>query len=391
MPHQKLERHLSWFRSLLLENLLPRWLQHAVGSGGLFLMPLDRQWRPVPPQSATLVTQARMLYNLASGYRLTGDGRYLEALNAGAAFLAEGFRDREHGGWYHAVGPGGNVLDPRKDAYDFAFVIFGMAHAAEVTGDGRFRATMLEAWEILDTRFRDEYGGFIRRMTPDYQPDEQRRTQNPTMHLFEALLAAGRLEPAMKAQAESVGRFVIQQLIRWDGQPCLPEWYDLDWKPLEPEDGGHADVGHQFEWAYLLSVAVEEGLPGWWLAPATDLLQFGLRAGLNPHRGSVAAEASYRAELTRDTPVWWVQCEAIRAMLRFAVRHGRDDLWRPIEACLAFCNEHFVDAQYGGWLESLAVPLTDDRPFKGSTTKVDYHVVGMCNEAIRLFVEPPGR
>jgi mannose/cellobiose epimerase-like protein (N-acyl-D-glucosamine 2-epimerase family) len=384
MAHEQLDRHVPWFRTLLLDDLLPRWLQHAATGEGLFLVQLDRGWRPVPPLFGTAVSQSRVLHNLAVGYRLTGEQRYLDALTAGALFLLDGFRDPKNGGWYHSVGPGGEVIDPHKNSYDFAFIIFGLAHAAEVTGDERFKAGMLEAWEILDSRFRDEHGGFIRVMTPDYQPNEARRTQNPTMHLFEALLAAAQIEPAMMAHAEQAGRFVVGRLMNWDGQPCMPEYYDLDWKPLPIDAGGSVCLGHQFEWAYLLSLAVERGLPGWWLSPATDLLQYGMRAAYDPEHGGVAAWATYRGEVTSPAKGWWEQCEAIRAMLRFAALHGRDDLWGPVDKCIEFCDANFIDHEYGGWHSSIKEPPTDTSPPKGNGFKVDYHVVGMCVEALRL-------
>ena len=380
--------NFDWFRTFLLDDLLPHWLRHAVTDEGLFLTQLDRRWRPLGEQFGTAVSQTRLLYNFSVGYDLTGDDRYLRAVDSGARFLLDKFRDPKYGGWFHSVGPGGAVIDDHKNAYDFAFIIFGLAHAFRVTRGDVFRAGMIEAWDILDTRFRDEHGGIIRVMTRDFRPNEERRTQNPTMHLFEALLAAGDVEPGMLGEAETLGKFVLSRLVRWRGQPCLPEYYDLDWNELPRERGGSVCIGHQFEWAYLLSAAVERGLPGWWISPATDLLQFGLRVGYDREDGGIIGATTPRGEVVSAGKGWWEQCEAIRAMMRHAVLHGRDDLWAPLGRTVGFVKEHYVDETYGGWHSSIESEPTGERPPKGGGAKVDYHVVGMCAEAVRLQTSP---
>jgi len=385
MSTQPIQRpfDFQWYERFLLDDLLPRWLEVAVTDEGLFRNQFDRRWRPIGEPVGTVVAQTRLLYNFATGYGLTRDERYLRAVEAGARFLIEKFRDPEHGGWFHSVGPGGAVLDDHKNAYDFAFVIFGLSHAARVTGDGAFKAAMLDAWDLLDTRFRDKHGGFIRHLGRDFTPNEDRRTQNPTMHLFEALLAAADVEPVMLERAEQVGRFVVGRLIRWDGQPCLPELFDLDWRPLPKERGGYVCLGHQFEWAWLLSHAVEKGLPGWWVSPATDLLQFGLRVAMDED-GGVMARSTPEGEILSAGKGWWEQCESNRALMHHALMRGRADLWPAAHQAAEFVRTRYVDPESGGWYSGIASEPTATQPHKGGGFKVDYHVVGMCAEAIRL-------
>ena len=373
----------GWYERFLLDDLLPRWLDLAVTDEGLFRSQFDRQWRPMGEPVVTAVAQTRLLYNFATGYDLTGDERYLNAVERGARFLVDKFRDPEHGGWFHSVGPGGTVVDDHKNAYNFAFIILGLAHATRVVGDDAFKAGMLEAWRLLDTRFRDAHGGFMRFLTRDFTPREDRRTQNPTMHLFEALLAASEVEPAMLDEARTLGKFVLNRLVHWDGQPCLPELFDLDWRPLPEEQGGYVCLGHQFEWAWLLSHAVEKGLPDWWISPATDLLQFGRRVALDDD-GGVMASSTPEGEILSAGKGWWEQCESNRALMHHAVLRGRVDLWPAAHQAAEFVRTRYVDPEYGGWYSSIAAEPTDTQPHKGGGFKVDYHVVGMCAEAIRL-------
>jgi len=132
----------EWFRQAILEEV-GHWRAATVTPSGFLQPALDREWQPAGRQTATLVSQSRLLYVLATGYELTRNEAYLEAVTKGADFLLEHFRDREHGGWFYSVSPDGVVLDNSKDSYGHAFAVFGLAHAARVTGAERFRDAAL--------------------------------------------------------------------------------------------------------------------------------------------------------------------------------------------------------------------------------------------------------
>lgn len=93
---------LGWFRRVLVEDVLPHWLAHAVTDEGLFLTQLDRRWNRYGPDRGSIITRGRLLYTLSKGYELTGDQRYRRAVEKGAEFLRDKFRDRECGGWFLA-------------------------------------------------------------------------------------------------------------------------------------------------------------------------------------------------------------------------------------------------------------------------------------------------
>src|SRR5215210_4965535 len=98
MSLQATKVDLGWFKTHLLDEILPKWLL-SVTDQGLFLSHFDRKWQPLHRNYGTLVSQCRLLYNFSQGYALTGDQRYLDAVEGGAHFLLEHFRDQKHGGW----------------------------------------------------------------------------------------------------------------------------------------------------------------------------------------------------------------------------------------------------------------------------------------------------
>jgi mannose/cellobiose epimerase-like protein (N-acyl-D-glucosamine 2-epimerase family) len=375
---------LEWFRALLLQDILPKWWGAATEQG-LFLPHFDRQWRPQARNYGTLVSQCRLLYNFSQGYTLTQDPAYREAVENGAAFLLQHFRDQQHGGWFWSCDLDGAVLDDHKNSYGHAFAIFGLAHAYQCSPDSALREAMLHTWEIFTTRFQDSHSGIAWRMTRAFEPADDTKSQNPVMHLFEALLAASEVEGAesLLAEARRVGDFVLERLVR-KADRRLPEVYDLTWRELT-ESPGRLDIGHAFEWAFLTSWAVERGFPAHYLDYGNSFLLYGLAIGLNWERGGIYSPSSPEGVLHNRKQGWWEQCEAIRALAHYAIHRQRDDLRAPLDLMANFARTSFVDAEYGGWypgLEADGAPITTH---KGNEWKVDYHVVGMCVEVMRLL------
>jgi mannose/cellobiose epimerase-like protein (N-acyl-D-glucosamine 2-epimerase family) len=375
----------GWFRRTLLEDLR-RYHDSVVTPSGFFRPLLDRRWRPVEKQSATLVSQCRWLFVLATGCEMTGERRFCEAVQRGGDYLLRHFWDREHGGWYRQVSPGGYVLNAAKDSYGHAFAVYGLAHAWRVSGQQRFRDAAFETQKVMRARFA-ESGGFLKpAMSRDFGEVAGVRSQNPIMHWFEALLAlheaAG--SPEAHGDAEGLAGLVFAKLYRRDAG-YLPELFDAEWKPLAEPAGGRIELGHQFEWAYLLSEAVRLGFAERYLETGRRLLDYGLKYGYDAEHGGFFSRADYGGRVAEKAKGWWEQCEAQRAILRYAVRHGRGDLWPVFHKSLAFVKEHFLDAEFGGWYRDYnGRPREGRRLDKGSHWMAGYHVTNFYLEALRV-------
>ncbi|MFC1718107.1 AGE family epimerase/isomerase [Candidatus Poribacteria bacterium] len=383
LSHEK----LNWFREHLINEILPRWLAHSRTENGLFFTNLGRKWERLQRDDCSLVSQTRLLYNFSVGYQLTGQAEYLEAVNDGANALLRYFRDSEHGGWWWSCDMKGETLDPHKDLYGHAFAILCLTHAATATDREDLKRAAMNTWEVVDSHFRDASGGFVWRLTPDFSSMSDTRSQNPVMHLFEALFVLHTIDDSgrIRRAGQEVAEFVLDRLIR-KGDGILPEMYSEDWGELSEEDNGRIDVGHQFEWAYLLSRAAEAGWSQDYLKPAQKLLENGLALGFDETDGGIMSPAAPDGTIRKPIKGWWEQCEAIRALLHFGVVRQYEEAWKPLEKVIAFAQEHFVDEEHGGWFMSPSIAAGEDRISlnKGSGWKADYHVVSMCAEAIRL-------
>ncbi|MBP8951390.1 MAG: AGE family epimerase/isomerase [Armatimonadetes bacterium] len=376
-----------WFHQHLLRDILPRWLESAVDPSGFLHPGLDRRWQRTGRSEATLVSQCRLIYNFAVGWRQAGIGAYREAVRLGASFLVAHFRDRELGGWHFAVDAQGDPVDRRRDAYGYAFCIFGLAHASAALADRSLHQLALDTLDELFARFADDRGGLVPQLDPDFTNPPPGRSQNPLMHLFEshlALIEHHGPDPMVMASANRLADFV-HRIAGHSALGILPEVYDDRWQPLPREKGGRMDLGHAMEWAFLLSRGVELGLSAEWLPVASALLQRGLEVGQDP-AGGLHSNQAPEGDILPGRKGWWQQAEAIRTLVHFAQTHDRADLEPLVCLNLDFARRTFIDPEFGGWYNhELGPDATDAERRKGDVWKVDYHVVGMCDEALRVM------
>ena len=380
----------EWFRKLLIDDLGPHWLKGAVTDSGLFHAPMDRHWNRISDGEGGLVSQSRLLFVFAEAYRQTGDERYIQAVKQGADYLMEHFQDREYGGYYLGCAPDGTITDDRKRSYGHVFVIFGLAHAYEVTGEQRFLQGAFDAGETIHTKFRDNHGGICQMMTRDFVDQDRHRNQNPVMHLTEALLTLAEISGEKKyleMAREWIDFLFIPTFERKD--IALLEFYDFKWQPLTDEDLADSEpgmivIGHQLEWAFLLSRAVEMGLPETYLEHAEFVLKSGLDIGFDTDYGGLMTGATKEGKLAKDHKGFWEQTETIRTLLNFVVRHERRDLEPVLDKAVEFFRRYQYDSEFGGIFPSLTREGSVVQDNKGGLYKLDYHTIAMIQEVLRL-------
>ena len=323
---------------------------------------------------------------MAIGYETTGEKRYLEEAVRGTEFLLNRFHDAQYGGFFANVDADGRVIDAGKNTYGHAFALFALSHVARVTKDERFRSAALTAWDEIALHLRDSDGGFRPDAPRDFSPSNSLRTQNPVMHMFEALLALidATGDPRALAGAQSVGNFVLYKLLEGqaDGGAFIPEWYDEHWAPLNTKDkGAYIDIGHQFEWSHLLASAEHRGLPALYGGAAERLLKYGLNVGYDENDGG-AFNRVYPDGSTDRNKYWWQQAECLRALMVAASASNRRDLWRRYEQTLALVQQQLVDESHGGW--RFATKQICDAGHCDMEQPDPYHMAGMHATALNL-------
>ena len=371
---------IDWHRQDLLQNQLEPWLKVLTQlPGGHFAADVDRRWKPVAKPSNDLTLQSRLVYTMIVGHAFTQDARMLEAAKSGADFLLEKFRDPVHGGFFTRVAANGEVVAAHKNSYAHAFALLALAHMARVTREPKYAVAALLGWRDVRRKLLDADGGLRAEAPRDFAANAGGRSQNPVMHMFEALLALARAtqDPAALQGATELGNFVIGKLLQDQGArgACVPEFYDERWQPVvSREKGGYIDLGHQFEWSHLLSASEDLGLPAGFAAAGARILQYALQVGYDEIDGGAFNQAYADGSVNKEK-YFWQQAECLHALLIAAQREGRPELWRRYEQTVALVKNEFIDKDNGTW--RMATKRLCDSGRCGDVQPDPYHMVSM--------------
>ena len=347
----------DWHRQALLQGHVAHWLRVAPTANGAFRSGFTRSWqaRPGAGQSVELTHQARLIVTLLAGHEASQDPQHLRAAEAGGRFLLAHFRDPVHGGFFHQVRLDGSLQADAKRGYGHAFALLALSELARVSTERDWAEAAVQTWQTIATQLLDAQGGLVSdadRRFVHAQGDA--RTQNPSMHLFEALLALAQVPQADAAAqglqgARRLGNWVVSDWVQGeaDGGAHLPEWYDGRWKPRR-DGGGYIDLGHQFEWVHLLTNATRLGVSPTLAAVAERLLQFAIGKGYDDIDGGCFNRVLPGGEVDRRKG-WWQQAECLHGLMVAAHATQRPELWRRVEQTLTWVQRTLIDATHGGW------------------------------------------
>lgn len=394
---------------------------YAPDFSGFFHVNLDRRWQQKPLDASTSIAQSRAIYMNVEAYRAAGPeegGRFLEAINRGAAFLLGFFRDPEYGGFFWQVNAEGVVVDPMKQGYGNVHPIFALAQAYAVTQNPDYLSAALQQLDLFQTRFLDPafdcgiHPGF----SQDYSEIMGVNNIDVFTHFFEALLALhdvteGDQRDAIDGMIVRCGDFLVNDLYHdqegFTDRGYVAYNYDENWQPsqipytrdLQWSGALHATTGHNIELAYLLSRAVERGFDPEWLATADKLLKFCTEYALHPEYGGMIYEITdYNGQPLLGNPdnnlfIWWAQAETARALLHFLVVRGVEDYGPRFKLVENLFNTELTDQEYGGLYQALVLRrrLRPDGLDKANIWKVNYHYSMFFSEVLRLQAQYPDR
>ncbi|MBX9747196.1 MAG: HAD-IIIA family hydrolase [Hyphomonadaceae bacterium] len=236
-------------RAWLFEHALPLWWRNGYDQlTDCFHERLGMDGAPVRLPRRMRV-QARQTLVYARAGRMGWDGPWREATEAGARVLLErGLR--EDGGVRHLLSTEGKPQDERRDLYDHAFIILGLAEAAIALGnrpDLTASAETLARW--TEQNWAHPAGGLREGEIVATPP----RRQNPHMHWLEANLALHEASGARMALDRAGAMAALFEHKLFDAYyGVLPELFDDAWRPLPDERGLVVEPGHAFEWSWLL-------------------------------------------------------------------------------------------------------------------------------------------
>lgn len=303
------QRAENWLR----QKALPLWSGAGFdGETRQFEEALGFDGAPLRDRPRRLMVQARQIAVYASaaleGLHETGAPLAIEA----GRRMAESFLEADgQPGWVFSIDRKGQVVDPRRDLYAHAFVLFALAWLRRIDPAPLWLEATSRTLAFLERDFADrEHGGYW-----DQLPRRSGlRHQNPHMHLFEALIAQGTIDrdPAVITRAADLDRLGRERFLH-PVSAALREQFHDDWRVF-PDDGqGSVEPGHQMEWAWLWGEYEQlTGLDR--SATSRALVDRALLTGVDPRDGRIVDQCDEAGAITKVSSRSWPHAEAAKAL-----------------------------------------------------------------------------
>jgi mannose/cellobiose epimerase-like protein (N-acyl-D-glucosamine 2-epimerase family) len=298
-------------RSWLFASALPLWWERGFDRASqTFCERIRQDGSPDLDAPRRSRVQARQASVFAIAGDLGWDGPWREAVEAGARAVVDRCL-RNDGGVNHMLGPDGRAVDNRRDLYNTAFAIFGLAHAGRALKKTAHIAEAERLVNWLEQTWALPQGGFQEGDVAHAPP----RRQNPHMHLFEAFLAlhAATNNPAHLARANAIAN-LFDSMLYDAASGTLPEYFGDAWQPLAGDKGRIREPGHHFEWTWLLE---QNRLTGGkdMSAAAKRLLAFGEQHGVDAASGLIFDEVDTDGAPLKRVSRLWPHTERIKGNL----------------------------------------------------------------------------
>lgn len=345
----------------LVRSFLPTWARILTPPGYVgFPEQVDASGSPIDSSERSTMVTARLIYTLCLCHELDPAGPYLDAARHGYAFLLQG-RPGTDGRFSHVLYTDSRGSEQPADLYDSAFVLMALAAYAKVSG------------ELAPLEIAREVGRQIDRRYLERDASDGLQRQFPHMHLFEACELLARLQPdaGWTGRAGFILDLLEQKLILPNG--AIAELYDQSWSVAQESHVIQIEIGHQFEWAWLLyrHSMLTGSQPARTIADG--LYSFGIRGvswangELQPFRNCVN---QYGKAMSEDRPLW-PMTELLRAS------HFRDRLTGGTsgtsDAVVRSLFKHYLDHDNSTWVNDLADKGSGTlRPIP---TRVLYHII----------------
>jgi mannobiose 2-epimerase len=378
-------------------DVINAWFPRSVDrEHGGFHTHFTRDWQWAPSDGKSSVMQGRMTW-VASQVVLRDPklkAQFLPVVQHGVSYLENVMWDKQDGGFFWLLDDDGHTTSEFADTkhlYGISFCIYGLAAAYQATGDPQALELARKAFLWTDQHAHDsQHGGYFEWLARDGTPIQPNvpsgrvamgpigpvgyKSMNTHIHLLEAFSELYRVwpDPALRARLEEMLVIVRDQICVEPGAMNL--YFTNAWQPIP----GHDSFGHDVETAYLMLETDE--LLHQHASEKTErrsklLVDHALAYGWDQRHGGFFQDATTLGESASQLKEWWVQAEALNALLMMHERYGAQNsiyFDRFVEQW-NFIKNHTIDGRYHGLYnltKADGTPLTQD---KGSIWKGGYH------------------
>ncbi|WP_261837122.1 AGE family epimerase/isomerase [Vibrio ishigakensis] len=360
-------------RSWLTEQALPFWSERGFDSStGIFAEEFEYKTGESLASRNRFRVQARQAFVFAHAEQL---GLFNQAKAADTA-IAKGFDQfkNDAGEFIFCINSEENAKDD-VNAYEHAFALLAYAWHYKVSGSAASLEQMENTYNWINTVLKDEQnlGLFYSRTEREF------KSQNPHMHLFEALMSCYEVTQDSKwlARAEEIYQLFNNYFLEDDK---MREFFDMEMGTSHPACQ-HIDPGHHYEWIWLLNHYAH--LSGKSLGHQMKALESFVKPNGQNANGLVRDEMHQDWSEYRNTSRLWCQTEYLKAQIAL-FEQTQDESYIPeIEGAVnRIFDVYFAPAFPGGWVDQ--VDEHGAHVSKTAPASTFYHIYVAFTELLRL-------
>ncbi|MCI4661569.1 MAG: AGE family epimerase/isomerase [Neomegalonema sp.] len=375
----------------LKNDALPLWMEQGLCPvHGGFVETLDLKGNRRSEDIRRVRVQFRQIYVFCHAQSMGLTDRGLEVARQGFEYVWQNaWAPNGEPGWAHKLNPDGSAHDPKRDTYDHAFAVFGLAWYLKVSHDSRARFAIEETLRFLEERLRAGNGGWV-------ESDEAltkviQRRQNPHMHAFEASMALYEHTKDPSALESITEQLSLFKAHFYDPiRHRILEFFNQDWSPVAPMSLQRLEPGHMVEWVYLLrtyeknfGLRLQEEIA----SCADALYEKALEIGYGPEGKFFVDELYLDNTVSRPSRRFWPQLELLKAHLVQYRAHGRPIYRERAEALIdAIFDEYLSDCPPGGWRDTFT--LDGKATLDNIPASTFYHIFNAFALALEILEAP---
>ena len=343
---------------------------------------LNRQGEPAEPSEKSLIQQARHLWTFSTWFERREPSARIEAIVRDQyRFLIEKFGSPDGVGFYRKISRDGVPVDPVHQVYPEAFAVYALSAFGRIFEEPEAIERAIRCFRAFDRRaYEPKFGGYDLTGEPPWQTPGASKETNTHIHVMEALttLAEVSSDPLVH---ERLREFTELTLTR-HRQPlnyAHLEFY-LDYRPF---GAPCVSYGHDMETSWLVLDALRVIDSSTLVEPLSKSL-----SELALALGKASAEWGYDAQnggyfnqgvpgggVTDREKIWWVQFEALPALVQLHRARVLDDALDRVDSTLDWIENSQLDQEFGGFFWGVMPDGTlgpwGDR--KGDPWKASYH------------------
>ncbi len=326
------------------------------------------------------MVQSRQIYSFLTGARMgvcPEDIAHLAVIQ-GTHYMVECFSE-ENGSFIYSINVDGTPKVKNPDLYTQAFALFGLAQAYTIRPEPKTKERAKKLLKYLRSERQVAGGGF----TELDEKGEVSYKSNPHMHMFEAAIAWMQIDqdPEWKQLGHELITLALTKFI--DPQTgSLGEYFDANWNHLKENGKFIYEPGHQYEWAWLMSLY--QDLTGQDLmAVRHNLFKQADRHGTSPTRKVAFDEMWSDFTTKKTTSRFWPQGERIKAAARLGTEVPESEqapYAKAADDALETLFKFLETPHPGMWYDRLSETDT----FEGDSSKSSslYHIVNALEEYV---------